>query len=316
MEIHSEERLTMYRYMVFGRLLEEKLATIIPYWHASQGEEASLVGTFLPLGNDDYVSVHYRGVSLAYYMRGGDLRKIIAGHIGKDTSYSRGRIAAKTGPFQIRALGKFSGSLGTNLNMAAGVALAIMLRKWQEVVLVTFGDGTSSRGDFHEAINWSGVMRLPIVFVCQNNQWGSSLPFGKSTAAKSIADRAAGYGILGEKVDGNDVEAVFRSVKLAIDRARGGGGPTLIETLTYRMCGHNVADKEEYRTKEEVQEWLRRDPISRYRENLIKAGVLNTELSTQIIEASKREIEAAAQKALEDPWPPGEVLTIGGMFSV
>ena len=138
--------------------LEEELSEIIPYWHASKGEEAALVGTFYDLQKGDYVSVHYRGVLLVYYMRGGDLRKIIAGHIGKDSAYSRGRIAAKTGPIQINALGKFSGSLATNLNMAAGAALAIKMRKSSQVVMVNFGDGTSNRGDFHEAINMAGVM--------------------------------------------------------------------------------------------------------------------------------------------------------------
>jgi pyruvate dehydrogenase E1 component alpha subunit len=315
MVLKSAEQLSLYRNMVFGRLLEKRLGEIVPYWHACEGEEASLVGTFSNLREDDYVSVHYRGVSLVYYLRGGDLRKIIAGHIGKDTAYSRGRIAAKTGPIQIHALGKFSGSLGTNFHMATGAALVMKLKKTSQVVVVNFGDGTSSRGDFHEAINFAGVQKLPVIFVCQNNRYGSSLPYSKATAARSVADRAIGYGIPGAEVDGNDVVAVYRTVQEAVDRARAGSGPTLIETQTYRLGGHNVEDKESYRPKEEVMEWRRKDPIERFQGELMKAGVLTEVEEKRIWAGAREEIERASELAQNDPWPSPEILEMGGVFA-
>jgi pyruvate dehydrogenase E1 component alpha subunit len=315
MKLSTDDLVRMYEYMVFCRILEAELSEIVPYWHACEGEEASLVGSFYGLENDDYVSVHYRGVSLVYYMRGADLRRIIAGHIGKDTSYTRGRIASKTGPMQIRALGKFSGSLGTNWHMAVGVALSIKLKKQNQVVVVNFGDGSSSRGDFHEAINFAGVQKLPVVFICQNNQYGSSLPFSKATAAKSIADRAIGYGIAGYTVDGNDVIRVHEVVQSAVAETRCGRGPALIETQTYRVCGHNVADKENYRTKEEVEEWRKKDPIRMFEKNLLAGRILTPDRIAAIHEKSSKTITDASKLAQSDPWPGREVLEIGGVFA-
>jgi acetoin:2,6-dichlorophenolindophenol oxidoreductase subunit alpha len=315
MVIKYEDLMAMYEFMVLSRILEKELSEVVPYWHACDGEEASLVGTFFNLRKDDYISAHYRGVSLVYYMRGADLRRIIAGHIGKDTSYTRGRIASKTGPIQINALGKFSGSLGTNWNMAVGAALAMKLKKTTQVVVVNFGDGSSSRGDFHEAINFAGVQSLPIVFVCQNNQYGSSLPFSKATAARSIADRAIGYGIPGQEVDGNDVIKVYQTVNAAVERARSGKGPTLIEAQTYRIGGHNVADKENYRSKEEVNEWRKKEPIENFKNKLIKAGILTAKIDTEIWANALNRVNEASKAAQNDPWPSPEVLEIGGVFA-
>src|SRR5690606_15741095 len=183
-----------------------------------------------------------------------DLRRLFAGLDGRVTSHTRGRYRSDVcGPIEVGVIGLYSGALGPTLEYAAGAALAAKLDGNGAVALAVFGDGSASRGNFHEALNLAAVMKLPVVFVCQNNQYAISTPSAQEHGG-SIVDRAPGYGIPGERVDGNDVEAVHEAVASAIARARAGDGASLLEAFTYRLGGHMSADTAPYRSKEEVDE--------------------------------------------------------------
>jgi pyruvate dehydrogenase E1 component alpha subunit len=188
--------------------------------------------------------------------------------------------------------------------VATGMAMAFKLRGEARCALTWFGDGSTSRGDFHEAMNWAGVQKLPVVFVLENNQYAYSTPLDKQFAVDPV-ERAAAYGFVGVTVDGNDAEAMFEATREARERAVGGGGPTLIEALTMRMHGHAAHDDMKYVPKEQVEEWRSRDPIERQEKRLGSLGVDVDALRAEVSE----EIEAAAAEALAGPMPaPGDVL--------
>jgi len=183
------------------------------------------------------------------------------------------------------------------------------------VAVVTFGDGTSNRGEFHESINMAAVLHLPVVFVCQNNQYAVSTPFCRSMLCMSVADRAPGYGIPGAQVDGNDVEAVHLTVQEAVQKAREGKGPTLIEALTYRVLGHWVADPATYRSAQEVEEWKKKDPIDRLRKKLIAKGILNVLRVEEINKSMEKNLSVAIDEAEKDPWPDQQILGLNDVFA-
>jgi TPP-dependent pyruvate/acetoin dehydrogenase alpha subunit len=311
----SEDWLAMYRLMVFTRILEREIAQKFGRWHPCEGEEAAVVGTFYNLQKDDVVAPHFRGLPTVQYMRGASLRRIWAGIMGKATSYSCGRFGPLRGPFEFNIVGTLSGVLGPSISIATGAALAAKLRGTKQVVLASFGDGTSSRGDIHEAVNFAAVLKLPVVYVCQNNQYAISTPACKGLGCRSVADRAAGYGIPGVEVDGNDVVAVQEVVQEAVKKARQGAGPSLIETRTYRLGGHLAADQALYRSKEEVEEWKKKDPISWFEAKLISLGILAEGMIEQIRKAATEEVLAAMKEAEEDPLPGKEVLGLGEVFA-
>ena len=184
--------------------------------------------------------------------------------------------------------------VGTQIPHAVGFAWACKLRGDKRAILVYFGDGATSKGDFHEGLNFAGVFKLPIVFLCQNNQWAISLPNKRQTASKTLAQKAIAYGFEGKQVDGNDVFSVYKAVKESLDNARSGYGPTLIECVTYRMGNHTTSDEaSRYRTKEELEEWARRDPIDRLRKYMKRVGLWNEEYEKRITtDATKRVLKA------------------------
>ncbi|TAL47660.1 pyruvate dehydrogenase (acetyl-transferring) E1 component subunit alpha [archaeon] len=185
---------------------------------------------------------------------------------------------------------------------AVGIAWAMKMRKEKNASIVYFGDGATSKGDFHEGLNFAGVFNLPCVFFCQNNQWAISLPRSKQTAAETIAQKAIAYGIEGIQVDGNDVFAVYQATKEALDRARQGKGATLIEAYTYRMSDHTTADDAaKYRTVEELKEWKKKDPIDRLEKFLIGKKILDEELKKEIWNDAQKKVEEAVKKAESQP---------------
>src|SRR5437879_9421140 len=193
--------------------------------------------------------------------------------------------------------------VGTQLPHAVGLAYAAQYKGDDAVVMVYFGDGATSEGDFHEALNFAGVWHVPVVFVCQNNQWAISVPLKKQTHSRTIAQKALAYGLPGLQVDGNDVLAVYAATKEAVDRAREGNGPTLIECVTYRLGVHTTADDPtKYRSEEEVREWERKDPLTRFVEYLRKKNLLDEGLEQEV----DAEI-AAAVKRFEAMAPPDEI---------
>src|SRR5437870_5499967 len=215
----------MYRWMIACRELEAACCRANPRWFPALGEEAAIVATFFGLRPDDVIAPHYRGPFVAYLMRGAELDRLVGQALGKANGYSRGRSVPFTGPFQLNVVPWVAGDLGTNLSVATGVALGIAYRREagiadDRVVVVSFGDGTANRGDFHEALNLAALWKLPIVSVCQNNGYAISLALSTYLAGPAISRRAEGYGVPGTLVDRNNPLEVNDSVRQAVDRAR------------------------------------------------------------------------------------------------
>jgi pyruvate dehydrogenase E1 component alpha subunit len=275
--------------------------------HLSMGMEASAVGTIAAIKEDDYILGTHRGhTQLVAY--GADLNRMMAEFMGKASGYCRGRggsmhIADVPGGY----LGA-QGIVGGNIPLAIGVGLTIRNTKSGKVCLCFFGDGATNEGAFHESLNMAAIWNLPIVFVCENNQYGMSMNIKDAMAIDRISDRASSYGMPGVTVDGNDVMAVYEAVLEAVKRARAGEGPSLVENSTYRWRGHSKSDANRYRTKEEIAEWMKKDPIVRFQNDLIKEGML-TQAEAEAIEAgAQAAIESAVEYADESPEP--DVATI------
>jgi 2-oxoisovalerate dehydrogenase E1 component len=311
------ERLIDWLYqMLFIRAFEETVEQLYAAgkmhgtMHLSIGQEAVAVGAIAALRPDDYITSTHRGHGHAI-AKGQDLRAMLAELLGKETGVCRGR----GGSMHLADLER--GNLGANgivaggIPIAVGAGLSIRMQGQDRVVLCFFGDGAANHGNFHEGLNMAAIWRLPVVFLCENNQYAMSMPLRQAMAAPRVADRAVAYGIPGETVDGMDVVAVYRAVRAAVERARRGEGPTLIEAITYRYRGHSKSDRQVYRTKDEVQAWMARDPIARLREALIARGWLS-EAEAAALEERAREAVAEALRAAEgDPEPEVAQLTEG-----
>jgi pyruvate dehydrogenase E1 component alpha subunit len=241
--------------------------------HLSIGQEAVPVGACAALRDGDYITSTHRGHGHCI-ARGARLGAMMAELLAKETGYCRGR----GGSMHIADVA--TGNLGANgivaggVPIAAGAALAARLRGEDRIALSFFGDGAVNEGAWHEGVNLAAVWDLPVVFVCENNHYGMSMPVSSACRLDQIAQRAAGYGIPGVTVDGNDLVAVHEAVNAAAGRARAGGGPTLVEAVTYRWKGHSKSDKNLYRTRDEIDSWRERDPITRYESALLAAGTL------------------------------------------
>ncbi|MDP6345278.1 MAG: thiamine pyrophosphate-dependent dehydrogenase E1 component subunit alpha [Alphaproteobacteria bacterium] len=312
----NQTLLDLYRLMALTRALDGAIAEIDGHWHGLEGEEAVVAGAYHGLRPGDVVAPHYRGSLTAACGRGADLRKLLAGLLGKATSYNRGRYRSDVcGPPEFNLIGLYSGALGPPLAYATGAALAIKLDGRDDVALAVFGDGTSSRGDCHEAMNMASALCLPVVFVCQNNQIAISTPASDGVAPRSVADRAVGYGMPGHEIDGNDVLAVHDTVQMAIARARRGDGPSLIDAVTYRVAGHFVSDTVEDRPPEEIERWRARDPIALFRRYLVEQGVIDDGDLGEIDQAVSAEVAAAMAQAKADPDPGPDVLGLDRVFA-
>lgn len=294
-------KVALYQNLVKARELEEQMTKLAGF-HAGVGEEAVVVGAFFGLKEGEYCAPHYRGALTAAHMRGADLHRLIASVLGKATSYTRGRVRGDIClPFQFRTLGMFSGVLGNPMNIATGMALASKQRGDGTAVVTSFGEGTSNIGGFHEALNLAACLSLPIVYVCQNNGYAMSTRSEYSIKTGSVADRAQGYGIPGTEVDGNDVVAVFEAVQTALERARAGHGPTLIDARTYRLSGHYTGDNNHYQPADEREAWIARDPVARLRADLAASGILDEARMDEIRGAAHAEVAAAIAAAQADP---------------
>jgi len=283
----------LYRWMLTSRLLESALGRKNPRWFSTEGEEAAIVGSFAELRTGDIAVPHYRGPFVAYLMRGADMKRLACQAFGKADGYGKGRSMPFIGPAQLGFIPWVAGDLGTSLGMATGAALALQRQGQGHVCVCSFGDGTSNRGDFHENVNTAALWKLPIVYVCQNNGWAISQA-ARTYLPAPIVDRAQGYGIPGVAVDGNDVEAVQAAVRQAMERAREGAGPTLIEARTWRKHGHWANDKTPYRTAIDQPDHPT-DPLELMHERLI-ARKLASEAD---LEALYKDIEATVDQAVE-----------------
>jgi len=276
--------------------------------HLCIGQEASSVGTCLPLADDDRITSTHRGHGHCIG-KGADVAQMFAEFFGKESGYCRGR----GGSMHIADPSK--GNLGANgivaggIPIAVGAALSAKRLGTGEVVVCFFGDGANNEGAFHESLNMAAIWSLPVVFVCENNGYGMSTSTRRATAVESIATRAASYAMPGVSVDGNDVSAVAEAVHEAAERARRGDGPSLIESMTYRWRGHSKSDRNRYRTKEEIAEWQARDPIPRFAEVLVEHGIVTEEEVAALDADTDREIAEAIASARTGPDPDvGELL--------
>jgi TPP-dependent pyruvate/acetoin dehydrogenase alpha subunit len=306
----------MYELMLLSREIDRVAGAADAHWHACTGEEAVLAACYCGWRETDWVAPHYRGMVPAAVARGADLRRLFAGFTGKATSHSGGRYRSDVcAPVEFKLIGLYSGALGPSLEYAAGTALAAKLDESDALAIAVFGDGTSSRGNVHEALNLAAVLALPVIYVCQNNQLAISTPVQRGVGARSVADRGAAYGMPGVAADGNDAVALRAAVEVAAARARAGEGPTLIEALTYRVAGHLVADPAAYRSGAEVEAWRGRDPVPRLRAHLLDRAMLSEAEDDSGRAALAARADAAMAQALADPDPGPEALAAGEVFA-
>ncbi|MEJ8545229.1 thiamine pyrophosphate-dependent dehydrogenase E1 component subunit alpha [Brevibacillus borstelensis] len=292
----------------FEETINEKfLAGDIPgFVHLYIGEEATGVGVCSALNRTDYITSTHRGHGHTL-AKGAEAKRCMAELYGRKTGYCKGKGGSMhIADFGIGMLGA-NGVVGGGFNLAVGAALAVQLRKGSEVAVCFFGDGASNRGTFHEGLNMAAVWKLPVVFVCENNQWASTTPIHEATAVTDISARAASYAIPSAMVDGNDIFAVYEAAVEAVERARRGEGPTLVECKTYRVKGHFVGDPEQYRTREEVMNQMENnDPIKKFFERVLREKLLSEEQLQAIEQRVAEEIEEAIRFAEESPYPDPE----------
>lgn len=311
-----EQLLDFYETMVKIRFFEERveklfLAGEIPgFVHLYIGEEAIATGVCANLRKDDYIESTHRGHGHTL-AKGADLKGAMAEIFGKATGLCKGKGGSMhIADFSVGMLGA-NGVVGGGYNLAVGAALANKMKGQDNVAVVFFGDGASNRGTFHEAANMASVWKLPVIFLNENNEWASTTPTSTLTSVKNISDRAVGYDMPGITINGNDVFKVYETVKEAVERARQGGGPTLIECKTYRIKGHFVGDPEMYRTKEEVQARFEKDdPIRNFEKKVLAEGLLTKADLSNIDEKVLKAIEEAIEFARQSPYPdPSELYT-------
>ena len=299
-KLAADDLRSLYRAMVLGRRLDERMVRLqrqgrIGTFAPIKGQEASQMGSAFTLRRTDWMVPSFRETA-AMIWRGWPIEKLLLFFAGHLEGGQPGRDQHDL-PITI--------PVATQLPHAVGLAYAAQYRGDDVVVMAYFGDGATSEGDFHEAMNFAGVWHVPVVFVCQNNQWAISVPLKKQTHSRTIAQKALAYGLPGIQVDGNDVLAVYAAAREAVDRARAGDGPTLIECVTYRLGVHTTADDPtKYRADEEVAMWEQKDPLTRFRtylekRNLFEAG-LEQQVDEDIAEAVRR-FESA---------PPADPLTM------
>lgn len=312
-ELSESELKRLYRIMVLTRNLDIRSLALqrqgrIGFYIGCLGQEAAHIGSAYALKPEDWIFPAYREMGAAL-LRGFPLRKLVSQFFANADDIGKGRQLANL--FGDRSINFVTGSapIATQIPHAVGAALAAKIRGDPVVTLAYFGDGATSENDFNAGMNFAGVFKTPIIFFCQNNQWAISVPVTRQTAAESIAIKAKAYGFEGVRVDGNDVLAVYRTTKSAVEKARAGGGPTLIEALTYRMGPHSSSDDpKRYRDEREVEQWRQRDPIARFRLYLERKGIWTSEDGEKIQAEVEAEISAAIKYAEGIPRPAIETL--------
>src|SRR4051812_20803937 len=314
--LDREDLLTMYRSMLVTRGVEErghilyKQGKIPGSFYTGRGNEAAAVGVGTAMAPDDVGAPLHRDMGV-HITKGMEPWRIFANYMAKEDGPTRGRDGnVHMADLRLGMISMVS-HLPAMLPVAVGAALAFRIREEKRVAVGWFGEGSAGRGDAHEAMNLAGVRRLPCVFICDNNQWAYSTPTHLGFAVEHIADRAQAYGFEGVVVDGTDVLAVYREAKRAIEKARAGGGPTLIECLTLRMEGHAVHDDAFYVPKDMFEEWAKNDPIERFRTWLQEHAELTGDEEDEITAGVKKLLNDSLSKAEESPQPDTAKLTEG-----
>jgi len=298
--------------MVKNRFLDEEINQLIKEGiaisqHSTIGQEASQTVAFSLLEKEDYGVPNHRGWGWAIG-KGLALNKLMAELMGKKTGYCQGKGGAHLADREHNLFLRV-GIQGSYISLAAGIGLGLKMQRSNNVCLCLFGDGASNAGYVHEGMNIAATNKLPVIYFCENNLYALFTPYQETTSVDDIANRAIGYGMPGYIVDGMDALAVMEVVNIAIDRARKGDGPTLIESKTYRYLGHTAYDKfyyGGYRPKEEVEEWKKRDPISSFSHRLMEANLLTPQELESLQERIKKEIKEAVEYATQSAYPKPE----------
>ena len=311
MNLSAKQMIDLYRRMLTIRSFEEKIQDLyarglVPgLAHLYVGEEAIATGVCANLRKEDYITSTHRGHGHVI-AKGAELKYMMAELFGKKTGYCKGKGGSMhIADVDIGILGA-NGIAGGGIPIAVGAALSAKMRKTDQVTACFFGDGSSNNGTFHEGLNFASVHRLPVVFICENNLFGISVSQKQHQAIQDISVRSAAYNIPGLTVDGNDVLAVYEASGKAIQRAKAGGGPSLVECKTYRWRGHHEGDPNQgkrYRTMDEVQEWMKKCPIRRFEEKLLRDKVLTKTKAKKIRTEVEREIDEAVEFANQSPFP-------------
>ena len=311
--LSSAQLIEIYRAMLLIRTLDERMMTLqrqgrVGFYGACTGQEAACIGSAFALRPTDWIFPALREGS-AMLLRGFPLVPYIAQVFGNSGDITKGRQMPSHQAARSVNHVSWSSCIGTQLPQAVGAAWAAKLKGDDTVVMAYMGDGATSSADFHVAMNFAGVSKAPVVFVCQNNHWSISVPSSRQTASESFAIKAKAYGFPGVKVDGNDVEAVHAAAAEAVERARGRGGPTLIEAETYRIGAHSSSDDPtRYRDSREVDEWKARDPLDRLRRKLLASNQWNERRDQELRDSLLAEVNAAIGEAEKLPPPAPETL--------
>jgi pyruvate dehydrogenase E1 component alpha subunit len=316
-DLTRDQRLELYYWMILTRTFDERM---LAYWkqgkgvggtYSQRGHEAISVGAGYALGPDDVVAPMHRDLG-TYLLRGLTPRRIFASLLGKETGVNRGRDSNLhgLGDLNLGIVG-FISHLPLSLPVTVGVALSFKLRQEPRVALTFTGDGSSSAGVWYESLNLAALYHAPVVVIVENNQYAYSTPVSAQTRAEHIADRALGFGMPGIIVDGNHVETVYAVVKEAVERARSGGGPTLIEAKTMRMRGHAIHDGAEYVPADLLAAWEAKDPVAQFQSRLLADGVADETELDEIRQRAVVEVEDAIQYAEASPLPDPKTISDG-----
>jgi pyruvate dehydrogenase E1 component alpha subunit len=312
--LDKEFCLRMYKQMLTIRMFEEKAIELFEHnlirgnVHPCIGQEAVSVGVCSNLRRDDYMLNTHRGHGNCI-AKGADLKLMMAELLGKATGYCKGKGGSMhIADFEGGNLGA-NGIVGGGIPIAVGAGISIQNRGTDQVVACFFGDGATNQGTFHESLNLAALWKLPVIFVCENNLYALSTPIREAVSISCISDRAIGYGMPGTSLNGNDVIEVYTKTKEAVERARVGKGPTLLDCITYRFFGHFTGDPGRgitYRSKEEMDEWLNRCPIKQLKEQLLQEKIITEETGGEIEANVKASIEEGVRFAKESPFPSAE----------
>ncbi len=320
MELTPKTLLDMLYYMKLTREIETRIerklyrqGKIVGGVYVGRGQEAIAVGSCIQLEKDDCICPSHRDMG-AFLIRGITPREILAQYMGRKTGLSQGKEANMHMGDMQRNVVAFVSMLADTIPVAAGIGMTYKMRKQRNVVLCYFGDGATSRGDWHEGLNLASVQKAPVIYICNNNLYAYSTPVEKQMAVKDISIRAQAYGMPGVTIDGNDVAVVFKATQEAIQFARNGGGPSLIECKTFRMTGHSAHDDVKYVPKELFAEWEKKDPILRLESSLLRNKTVSEDEVKRLAARITREVDEAVSLAENDPFPePSE--TLQGVYS-
>jgi pyruvate dehydrogenase E1 component alpha subunit len=311
MDIPRETLILMYDRMLRIRHFEDRVKDLFAagempgFVHLYLGQEAVAVGACAPLNDDDYITSTHRGHG-HIIAKGGDMKLMMAELYGKATGYNKGKGGSMhIADPRLGILGA-NGIVGAGLPIATGAGLSAKLRNTGQVAVCFFGDGASNQGTFHEAINIAAAFDLPVVYVCENNLYAVGTRQANVRKVEDIADRGMGYAIPGLAIDGNDVVAVYEACREAVGRARNGLGPTLIECKTYRWRTHFEGEPDTYRPPEEVEAWIKREPIAPYCKLLVEQGVLSQAEADEVETGVLQELDEAVEFARQSPLPEPE----------